>query len=167
MTSLSLAYRANAAFRGTGFSLRFRVGKGLFRRPATGDQVAWPPDRAFAGRGQAGAVMIEFAFALLFIFLIFIAYVKISEIFLAQSRLRYAAFVASRAHAVGGSAQNAASKIDKDFTLKKDKDSVSLEKTVKLPKAVGTLFGTGESFTINHSVKTFVETTPSGDNTTK
>jgi Flp pilus assembly protein TadG len=167
MTRLFLPFRENAAFWGNGFSLRFRNGKGLaWRRPPRGDAVA-RPGRASPGRNQAGAVMIEFAFGLLFIFLIFIAYVKISEIFLAQSRLRYAAFVASRVHAVGGSAQNAASKIDKDFTLKKDKDSVSLEKTVKLPKAVGTLFGTGESFTINHSVKTFVETTPSGDNTTK
>jgi len=116
------------------------------------------------GAGQLGAATIEFAFALMFIFLIFIAYVKISEIFLAHSRLRYAAFVASRTHAVHGSAQDAADRIDKDFTLTTSDSEVSLEKTVKLPKAVGTLFGTGESFKIGHAVKTFSEPSQSGDN---
>jgi hypothetical protein len=81
--------------------------------------------------------------------------------------LRYAAFVASRTHAVGGSAQDAADRIDKDFTLKTSDSEVSLEKTVKLPKAVGTLFGTGESFTIGHKVKTFSEPSQSGDNKAK
>jgi len=111
--------------------------------------------------------MIEFAFALMFIFLIFTAYVKITEIFLAHSRLRYAAFVASRVHAVHGSAQDAADRIDKDFTLKTSDSEVSLKKTVKLPKAVGTLFGTGESFEIGHAVKTFSEPSQSGDNKAK
>lgn len=129
--------------------------------------AAWFRRRAWAGRDQAGAATIEFAFALMFVLFFFIAYVKISEIFLAHSRLRYATFVASRVQAVGGSADKAASKIDKDYKLKTGKDKVSLEKTLDLPKAVGTLFGTGESFTIGHSVKTFKETTPSGDNTTK
>lgn len=124
-------------------------------------------DRAAARGGELGAATIEFAFGLMFIFLIFIAYVKISEIFLAHSRLRYAAFVASRTHAVGGSAQDAADRIDKDFTLKTSDSEVSLEKTVKLPKAVGTLFGTGESFTIGHKVKTFSEPSQSGDNKAK
>lgn len=100
----------------------------------------------------------------MFILFFFIAYVKISEIFLAHSRLRYAAFVASRVHAVGGSADKAASKIDEDYTLKTESGKIGMEKTIDLPKAVGTLFGTGESFTISHSVKTFKETTPSGDN---
>jgi Flp pilus assembly protein TadG len=118
-------------------------------------------------RGEIGAVMIEFAFALMFIFLIFTAYIKISEIFLAHSRLRYAAFVASRTHAVHGSAQDAADRIDKDFTLKTSDSEVSMEKTVKLPKAVGTLFGEGESFKIGHAVKTFSEPSQSGDNKAK
>jgi len=115
-------------------------------------------------RSETGAVMIEFAFALMFIFLIFTAYMKISEIFLAHSRLRYATFVASRTHAVHGSAQEAASRIDKDFTLKTSDSKVSMEKTVTLPKAVGTLFGAGESFEIGHEVKTFSEPSQSGDN---
>jgi len=107
---------------------------------------------------------VEFAFALLFILLLFIAYVNISEIFLAHSRLRYATFTASRTHAVGGSARRAADAIDQDFRLKTTSDTVRLEKSLDLPKAVGTLFGTGDTFTIRHAVKTFVEPVPSGDN---
>lgn len=118
-------------------------------------------------RAETGAVMVEFAFALMFIFLIFIAYVKISEIFLAQSRLRYACFAASRTQAVHGSAQDAASKIDKDYTLTATSKKVRMEKTIELPKAVGTLFGTGESFKISHEVKIFSEPSQSGDNKAK
>ncbi len=149
-----------------------RPGEGLFfrRRADVGRQgrgasgVGPGPRPGARSRGEAGAVMIEFAFALMFIFLIFTAYVKITEIFLAHSRLRYAAFVASRVHAVHGSARDAADRIDKDFTLKTSNSEVSLKKTVKLPKAVGTLFGTGESFEIGHAVKTFSEPSQSGDN---
>jgi len=118
-------------------------------------------------RNEAGAATVEFACALMFLLFLFVAYVNISEIFLAHSRLRYATFVASRVHAVGGSAEAAASEIDKDFKLKTTSDKVSAEKAVDLPKAVGTLFGTGRSFTISHAVKTFVEPAPSGDNAAK
>jgi hypothetical protein len=119
------------------------------------------------GHDQAGAATIEFAFALMFILFLFIAFVNISEIFLAHSRLRYAAFVASRVEAVGGSARKAASEIDKDLTLKITSNKVRAEKKIELPKAVGTLFGTGESFTISHAIKTFKEPKPSGDNAAK
>ena len=149
----------------------FRVARGIPGRRAGGgaarpgaDAVLRSRGRRRSRRGEAGAATIEFAFALMFILFFFVAYMKISEIFLAHSRLRYAAFVASRVQAVGGSADTAASKIDEDYTLTTGSDKVSLEKTIDLPKAVGTLFGTGETFTISHSVKTFKETTPSGDN---
>ncbi|OLN30379.1 hypothetical protein DVDV_0579 [Desulfovibrio sp. DV] len=126
-----------------------------------------PGSRKPFGRNEAGAATVEFAFALMFILFLFVASVNISEIFLAHSRLRYATFVASRVQAVGGSAEAAASEIDKDFRLKITSDTVSAQKTVALPQAVGTLFGTGQSFTISHAVKTFVEPTPSGDNAAK
>ncbi len=131
-------------------------GQGAPLRPRLG--------RSNGRRGEAGAATVEFAFALLFILLLFIAYVNISEIFLAHSRLRYAAFAASRTHAVGGSARRAADAIDQDFQLKTTSDTVRLEKSLDLPKAVGTLCGTGDTFTIRHAVKTFVEPVPSGDN---
>lgn len=126
--------------------------------------------------GERGAVMVEFAFALMFIFLVFIAYIKISEIFLAHERLRYGAFVASRAHAVGGSASNAASKIDKGYELKTKgkageaqggEGSVSLSKKIDLPEAVGKLWGEKNGFTIDHKVKTYMEPKHTGDNKAK
>lgn len=146
-----------------------RAGSGPARPGAADGPAAQSQGRGrrHPRRDEAGAATIEFAFALMFILLFFIAYVKISEIFLAHSRLRYATFVASRVHAVGGSAEKAASEIDEDYKLKTTSDNVSMEKTLDLPKAIGTLFGTGESFTISHSVKTFKETTPSGDNAAK
>ncbi len=150
---------------GEGLRIRRRAGVG---RQGGGASGGGPGSRPGArSRGETGAVMIEFAFALMFIFLIFTAYVKITEIFLAHSRLRYAAYVASRVHAVHGSARDAADRIDKDFTLTTSNSEVSLKKTVKLPKAVGTLFGTGESFEIGHAVKTFSEPSQSGDNKAK
>lgn len=132
---------------------------GVFPCPRPG-----PGRSARADRAQTGAVAVEFACALLFVFLIFTAYVKIEEIFLAHSRLRYATFVASRVEAVHGKTNKAASKIDKDFTLSTGSGKVTMKKTLTLPKAIGTLFGTGESFTIAHEVKTFSEPSQSGDN---
>jgi len=137
------------------------------RRPNRRSRRRPPQGWRGAPSGEAGAVMVEFACALMFIFLIFTAYVKITEIFLAHSRLRYATFAASRVQAVHGSAQDAADAIDKDFTLKASDSEVGMEKTVKLPKAVGTLFGEGESFKINHKVKIFSEPSQSGDNKAK
>lgn len=131
-------------------------GQGATSRPRLGRSSARP--------GEAGAATVEFAFALLFILLLFIAYVNISEIFLAHSRLRYAAFAASRTHAAGGSARRAADAIAQNFRLKTTSDTVRLEQSLDLPKAVGTFFGTGDTFTIRHAVKTFVEPVPSGDN---
>ncbi len=134
---------------------------------AQGSRLCPAGRRKAVGRHEAGAATVEFAFALLCILFVFVAYVNMAEIFLAHSRLRYAAFAASRVHAVHGSAQKAASEIDKGFRLRATSDKVRMEKTLDLPKAVGTLFGTGESFTISHAVKTFVEPVPSGDNATK
>ncbi len=72
---------------------RFSPGRGPFRfgrrgSPAVRGRTRPGADRAAARGGELGAATIEFAFGLMFIFLIFIAYVKISEIFLAHSRLR-------------------------------------------------------------------------------
>lgn len=120
--------------------------------------------------------MVEFAFALMFIFLLFIAYIKLSEIFLAHERLRYATNVAARAHAVGGSAGNAASKIDKGYELKTEgkfgenkggEGNVSLSKKIDLPEAVGKLWGEKDGFTIFHKVKTYMEPKQDGDNKAK
>lgn len=133
---------------------------GRFTAPATGSREVF-------GHTQAGAATIEFAFALMFLLFLSVAFVNISEIFLAHSRLRYATFVASRVEAVGGPARKAASEIDKELTLKITSNKVSAEKKIELPKAVGTLFGTGETFTISHAVKTFKEPKPSGDNAAK
>ena len=128
------------------------------------------------GEGERGAVMVEFAFALMFIFLVFIAYINLSEIFLAHERLRYATNVASRAHSVGGSASNAASKIDKGYELKTEgkageekggEGSVSMSKKIDLPEAVGKLWGEKDGFTIYHKVKTYMEPKHSGDNKVK
>lgn len=139
------------------------------RRPAGPSRPGPGSPARLARRGQSGAVMVEFAFGLMFLFLLFTAYIKISEIFLAHERLRYATSVAARAHAVGGSASRAASTIDKDYTLSikkkgKDTQTVSLSKTIDLPEAVGKLFGEKDGFDISHAVKTFMEPSPSGDN---
>jgi Flp pilus assembly protein TadG len=137
-----------------------------FPRPVPG-AVSRRPRRSEAA-AQSGAVMVEFAFGLMFLFLLFTAYIKISEIFLAHERLRYATSAAARAHAVGGSASRAASAIDKDHTLSiktnGSAQTVSLSKKVDLPEAVGKLFGETDGFTISHKVKTYMEPSPSGDN---
>ena len=114
---------------------------------------------------------MEFAFALMFFFLVFDAYIEVSEIFLAHERLRYATNVASRAHAVGGSASQAASKIDRNYDLKTEKSGsaeiVSMSKKIDLPEAIGKLWGEKNGFTISHAVKTYMEPSQSGDNKAK
>lgn len=127
--------------------------------------------RRLARGEERGAVTVEFAVALMFFFLIFTAYVQITEIFLAHERLRYADNVAARVHAVGGSASRAASQLDKDYTLKIEKsgkaDVVKMSKKLELPEAIGRLWGEKNGFTISHSVKTYMEPSQSGDNKAK
>ncbi len=82
---------------------------------------------------QRGATTVEFAFAMLFLFFFFIAYTQIVEIFLAHERLTYAAFLASRAHQVHGSAYKAASSVDSGFSLETEKDAVTLSKYIPVP----------------------------------
>jgi len=119
--------------------------------------------------GQRGAVTVEFAFALMFLFLIFTAYIKVSEVFLAYERLRYATFAAARAQCVGGSASRAAQQIDKGYTLKTSSsgnaEKVSMTKKIELPEAIGKLWGEKDGFTIGHEVKVYKEPTQKGDNT--
>jgi hypothetical protein len=138
---------------------RSQQGLGGFARP----RRPRPPHHR-----ECGAVMVEFAFALMFIFLVFIAYIQVSEIFLAHERLRYASSVASRAYAVGGSASGAASKIDQNYDLKTKKENgaqtVTLTKKIDLPEAVGKLFGEKDGFTIAHALKTYMEPSQFGDN---
>lgn len=124
-----------------------------------------------SGRSQQGAVMVEFACGLVFIFMIFIAYVQFAEIFLAHERLTYAAFVASRAHAVGGSAARAAGAIDRDYTLRIQgagtNQEVILGKELALPMDLENFGQSGtRPFAIEHRVRTYGERKLSGDNPT-
>lgn len=121
------------------------------------------------GGPRQGAVMVEFACALVFILLFFVAYVQFADIFLANLRLTYAAFVSSRAYAVGGSAQQAAGKIDQDFTLRiqgpRRNQEVILRKNLDLPMDLENYGQSGtRPFTIEHRVWTYGEPRLSGDN---
>lgn len=124
---------------------------------------------AAPGRPQQGAVMVEFALGLVFILLIFVAYVQFADIFLATLRLTYAANAASRTHAVGGSASRAAGMIDKGYTLRvtgaRTHQEVILRKELDLPMDLEN-FGQSSTrpFTIEHRVLTYGEPRLSGDN---
>jgi len=130
--------------------------------------------RAFPrGRGtaQAGATTVEFAFAMLFVFFMFIAYYQTVMIFLAHARLSYAAFQASRAYQVHGNAYRAAADKDKDFRLRLESEAVVLEKDLSVPidfykPFVGSSIRVGGAeFRVAQRVKTFIEDrNPGGDN---
>lgn len=128
-----------------------------------------PASRDKADR-QRGATTVEFAFAMVFLFFFFITYVQIVEIFLAHERVTYAAFKASRAHQVHGSAYRAAASVENNFSLETDSDSVTVSKTISLPidfynPFSGNTFNErGMRFTVGATVPTFVEPQSSGDN---
>lgn len=121
--------------------------------------------------GQQGATTVEFAFAMIFLSFFFIAYVEITEIFLAHERVTYAAFKASRAHQVHGNAYLAASAVDSNFTLDTGQDSVTVSKEIPVPIDFENPFTKnaireqGTTFRVAAKVPTFVEPRiTSGDN---
>jgi Flp pilus assembly protein TadG len=146
----------------------FRLAPSKAGRPARGKGQAG----RFTRSPQKGAVMVEFAFGLMFIMCLFVVFTQIEALLLTHQRLRYAAASAARAYAVGGSPEQAASKLDSDYTLKKQKSgtagAVTLTKRIELPGTVGDILGTGPNFTIAQSVKAYVESTSyTGDNKPK
>jgi hypothetical protein len=141
-------------------------GAGALRAANSRARSGAPPDK-----GQAGAAAVEFAFALILVMLLFIAYYQTVMIFLAHARLSYAAFTASRAQQVHGNASLAASDKDKDYRLKLEQSAVVMEKDISVPIDFfnvftgGSIRTGGATFTVSQRVKTFIEdSNPGGDN---
>lgn len=112
-----------------------------------------------------GAVVVEFMFALLFLFLFFIAFAQMIQIYVAHERLSYAAFAASRAYSVHGNYMNAANAIESGAVIKTDASSITLEKDIDVPINFEALFREGGTkFRISKTIKTFREPVLGGDN---
>jgi len=63
----------------------------------------------YPDKGERGAVMVEFALAMLFVFFFFLSFMEFIGIFLAHEQLSFAAFAASQKFAVGKESEAKAS----------------------------------------------------------
>jgi hypothetical protein len=140
-----------------------------------------PPFELSKGKflvGDMGAVVVEFAITLVFLFFFFIAFIQILSIFMAHERLSFACFVASRVYSVQGRTQaiNTANTIETGLSIKIKEDggyeskviksrTITLEKKIDVPIDFRNIFSkTGTKFAISKGVKTFREVDPGGDN---
>jgi len=135
---------------------------------ATGAQRDAPQP---CSQGQRGATTVEFAFAMLFVFFMFIAFYQTIMIFLAHERASYAAFVASRAWQVQGNPAVAAQFVDPALAVTTKGETLRVEKDIAVPLDFRNLFSGhairtgGAWFTVSQEIKTFREPrNPGGDN---
>lgn len=116
-------------------------------------------------KNDKGAVVVEFAMSLLFLFFFFIAFVQVVQIYVAHERLSYAAFAASRAYSVSGNHIDAANAIESGAIIRTRPDSITLEKDIDIPIDLENIFnGGGGRFRISKTIRTFREPVLPGDN---
>jgi len=129
-------------------------------------------------RNERGAAAVEFALTLLYLFLFFIAFAQIVEIFVAHERLSFASFVTSRIYSVHGRAKasKAANSIDPGISVSIEEDgnygsqairsaTITVKKSIDVPLDFTNIFSKGGArFAISKRVRTFRELDPGGDN---
>ncbi len=141
----------------------------LSRRKETFTPPAW---------GVRGAVLVEFAFAMLFVFFFFVAFMEFAGIFLAHEQLSFAAFAASQKYAVGkdSEAQASAYKIAGAYPSRVFKNGDATEtlkgiticfrkELLDLPIDLNNIYnpsGSG-SFTLLKQIDVFAELDPDND----
>jgi len=117
---------------------------------------------------KRGAVTVEFAITLLFLFLFFIAFVQIFEIFIAHERLSFASFVVSRTYSVNAGDRKPAERVKRAMEPRaviRWERPVTLDKEIDLPIDFENIFAKGGAkFTVSNFVKAFIENEKSGDN---
>jgi len=119
-------------------------------------------------KNDRGAVMVEFAITLLFLFFFFIAFVQIVEIIIAHERLSYSSFVVSRTYSVNAGDRKPAERVKSAMeprAIIRWERPVTLDKEIDVPIDFENIFSKGGAkFTVSNFVKAFIEHEKSGDN---
>ncbi len=115
-------------------------------------------------KDNEGAVVVEFAFSLIFLFFFLICFFQIAMIFLAHERITYAAYTGARANSVGGNVGRAVRMVKgKKYFL--SGSSVTVEETLKVPIDFRNIFlKTEATFDIKSKFTIPREPRDSGDN---
>ncbi len=106
-----------------------------------------------------GAVAVEFAFTLLFLFLFVTAYVSLTGIFLGHQRLGFASYAAARVCATHGkrAGELTARAIESRFTPYIENIdgvcTVRLDKTINIPFNFYNIFRPGSTFDLHRSTR--------------
>lgn len=115
-----------------------------------------------------GAVVVEFAITLLFLFFFFVVFVQIVGIFIAHERLSFTSFVVSRTYSVNAGDRKPAEKVKKAMepgAVIRWERPVTLDKEIDLPIDFENIFAKGGAkFTVSNFVEAFIEHERSGDN---
>jgi len=125
---------------------------------------------------EKGSSVIEFAFALTFLFFFFIMFIQFFEIFISHERLSFASFVTSRVSACNNATQarSVGKRIDSDSIITitfKDKVNtiqstrIKLKKNINLQVDLNNIYSThGGRFKVDKLIETFKEHEMEGDN---
>lgn len=119
-------------------------------------------------KSDRGAVVVEFAITLLFLFFFFIAFIQIIEIFIGHERLSFTSFVVSRTYSVSAGDRKLAESVKNSMestAVIRWELPVTLDKEIDVPINFENIFiKGGAKFTVSNFVKTFVESEKLGDN---
>lgn len=118
-------------------------------------------------RQQTGAATVEFAFAMLALFVFFAIYMQFVQIFIASERLVFAGFAAARTCAVKGeeSAIRTSSAIDSEAAIAFKPGGLEMTRYVPIPAGLDRFLTRGQGrFTVIHRSPVFIEPAPKDDN---
>jgi Flp pilus assembly protein TadG len=102
---------------------------------------------------QTGAAAVEFAFALMALFLFFAIFMQFVQVFIAQERSVFAGFTAARTYAVKGESQalNAAGAVAPQAAVEITGSEVVMTRNVPIPAGLNRFLNQGQGrFTIIH-----------------
>lgn len=120
--------------------------------------------RSAIKHNQEGATVVEFSFALAFLFLFLIVFFQIAMIFLAHERVTFAAYIGARVQAVHGNVYRAVSMV-KGKHVFQGGDRVTVYESLPLNTAFRVLNPLNSSdFLISQEVSIPVERDGGGDN---
>ena len=116
---------------------------------------------------QTGAATVEFAFAMMALFVFFAIYMQFIQIFIAREQGAFAGFAASRTCAVKGEkpAIRAAAAIDPDAAIAFKPGGIEITRHVPIPAGLDRFLTQGQGrFTVIHRSPVFIEPAPKDDN---
>jgi hypothetical protein len=116
---------------------------------------------------QTGAATVEFAFAMIALFVFFAIYMQFVQIFIAHEQTTFAGFAAARTHAVKGTgaAISTAVAVDGAAAVEFTSNELLMSRDVPIPTGIDQFLTGGQGrFTVKHQSPLFKEPVFNDDN---